>query len=167
MKMKIKNNITFFAICFIFLAMLSSCNRNVVYNEYQEIDNYVWTQNKSLEFCCNIEDTSCPYNIFLNIRHANFFPYKNIWLTVKIIKPNLTSNIVDTVECILAEDNGRWIGDGLGDIWDYKHQWIIQDNKIFTEPGNYYFVVNHLMRSDTISGIMDIGLEVEKFEYNN
>ena len=67
----------------------------------------------------------------------------------------------------MAEDNGRWIGDGLGDIWDYKHQWIIQDNKIFTEPGNYYFVVNHLMRSDTISGIMDIGLEVEKFEYNN
>lgn len=161
------NNIIILTISIIFLFFLNSCNKNKVFEEYKKIENYVWYRNNNIEFNCNIEDTNCPYNIYLNIRHANFFPYKNIWLTVKIIKPNLTTNSFDTVECILAQDNGLWIGNGLGDIWDLKYRWKIQDKNIFNQKGNYYFTINHLMRPDTIVGIMDIGLEIEKFEYKN
>jgi gliding motility-associated lipoprotein GldH len=63
------------------------------------------------------------------------------------------------VEIMLANNEGKWYGEGLGDIWDYRVQ--IQENAFFNQPGNYVFTIQQNMRQDPLPGIMAIGLRIE------
>jgi gliding motility-associated lipoprotein GldH len=63
------------------------------------------------------------------------------------------------IEVMLANDEGKWFGEGLGDIWDYRT--LIQENAYFTEPGSYTFSLEQSMRQDPLPGIMAVGLRVE------
>lgn len=66
----------------------------------------------------------------------------------------------DTMECILADADGRWLGNGLGDIWDNK--FLFKKNVKFQKPGTYEFVFNQAMRLDSLPMIMDAGISIEK-----
>ena len=61
--------------------------------------------------------------------------------------------------------NGKWLGDGLGDIWDIQCQFkAIRFNK----DGLYRFEIEQAMRYgelakiDNLPGVMEIGLRIEK-----
>lgn len=66
----------------------------------------------------------------------------------------------DTMECILANADGKWLGNGLGDIWDNK--FLFKKNIKFQKPGTYEFVFNQAMRVDSLPMIIDAGLSIEK-----
>ncbi|MDR2835482.1 MAG: gliding motility lipoprotein GldH [Bacteroidales bacterium] len=161
-----KNHLIFFLVIIFCSLLTTSCNKNKIYEKYEKIDHYVWSSDSIITFSVEIDDTASLYNLDLLIRHANFYPYSNLWLTANIIRPNF-SYAIDTIECILAEDNGKWLGDGLGDIWDYTKYWKQQNSTIFKQKGKYIFQINQLMRTEKLSGIMEIGLKIEKFQYQN
>ncbi len=140
---------------------LISCDSNRVYEEYKEIDDYLWHNENKLKFEFDIQDTTSLHNIFINVRHANVYPYSNLWLFINSSAPNGLQNI-DTVECVLAGPKGNWAGDGLGDIWDIQLPW--QYNTRFPIAGKYTVEFEQAMRTDILPGIMDIGLRVEKSE---
>jgi gliding motility-associated lipoprotein GldH len=68
----------------------------------------------------------------------------------------------DTLECILADEKGKWLGKGLGDIYD--NQIPFKRNVRFPQAGTYVFEIQQGMRSDNIPLIMDVGLRIEKAE---
>lgn len=162
-----KNNIIYIVVIIIVLSgLFYSCNKNKIYEDYQKIKNNVWCKDSVLNFELNIEDTAAVYNVFLNVRHASFYRYSNLWVFAKITRPDF-SYAIDTIECILAEDNGRWRGDGLGDIWDYTHDWIKNNSEIFNINGKYKIEIKHAMRDSLTLGIMDIGIEIDKVVYRD
>jgi gliding motility-associated lipoprotein GldH len=63
------------------------------------------------------------------------------------------------IEVMLANDAGKWFGEGLGDIWDYRT--LVQENAFFTRPGTYTFLLEQNMRRDPLPGIMAVGIRVE------
>jgi gliding motility-associated lipoprotein GldH len=65
----------------------------------------------------------------------------------------------DTLECILAAPNGRWLGDGLGDIWDNRI--LLKDQVKFPQAGEYRFELYQAMRINPLPGIMDAGIRIE------
>jgi gliding motility-associated lipoprotein GldH len=155
------NKIKVIAIFFIFTFIFSACNRNKVYEEYIKIDDYVWHNDKNIKFEFDIEDSLSLYNVYINVRHANFYPYNNLWLFVTSSAPNGAKS-VDTIECVLAGNNGKWLGDGLGDIWDFQKPWKL--NVRFGYKGKYRIEMEQAMRVDALTGVMDMGLKVEKVE---
>jgi len=66
----------------------------------------------------------------------------------------------DTMECILADPNGKWLGEGLGDIWDNKI--LFKQNVKFRKSGLYEFSLTQAMRVDSLPMIMDAGISIEK-----
>ncbi|MGI8892230.1 MAG: gliding motility lipoprotein GldH, partial [Bacteroidia bacterium] len=68
----------------------------------------------------------------------------------------------DTVELILADNDGRWRGDGLGDIWD--HSFPLNTQFQFPLSGEYKITLTQAMRVDVLPSIMDVGLRVEEAE---
>ena len=144
-----------------FLILFMSCDRNKVYEDYIKIDNYVWMNDNNVKFEFDVDDTVSLYNVYINVRHANVYPYSNLWLFITSSAPNGAKN-KDTVECILAGNNGKWLGDGLGDIWDMQRPWKL--NVRFGHKGKYRIEMEQAMRVDALPGIMDMGLRVEKVE---
>ncbi len=140
---------------------LFSCDTNRIFEQNQNIPESGWESNNSLKFDVSITDPSTPANFYINVRHADGYPYSNIFLFVKTKFPNgKESN--DTLECVLANEKGKWIGKGIGDIYD--NQIPFKRNVRFPLAGTYSFEIRQGMRPDNIPLIMDIGLRIEKAE---
>ena len=158
---KMKNKQLVLVIIFLIAAFTYSCDRNKVYEDYIELDEIVWENSNKLGFKFEIDDTVSLHNVYINVRHASLYPYNNVWVFIKSSAPNGTVNI-DTVECLLADADGRWIGEGMGDIWDVQIPW--KQNVRFPHKGVYQVEFQQGMRVDKLPGIMGMGLRVEKAE---
>ncbi len=161
--MKSKNNkiilsATLFLVCVLFF---SSCDKARIYEQNQEIPESGWENKNVLKFDVEIKDISTPTNFYINVRNADGYPYSNLFLFVKTIFPDgKQSN--DTLECLLADEKGKWIGKGMGDIYD--NQIPFKRNVRFPIPGKYAFEIQQAMRTDNIPLIMDVGLRIENAE---
>lgn len=141
------------------LFFIVSCDPSRVYEENKKIPDYNWEIKSPLEFDINIKDTINPHNIYLNIRHAGYYGFSNIYLFIDSWLPD-GSFSHDTAEIILATPDGKWKGDGLGDIWD--NQILFKKSVIFPISGTYRFKLTQAMRVNPLQGIMDAGIRIEK-----
>ena len=138
--------------------LFSSCEKNRIYEKNVAIEKYIWDSKFTPSFTVEIKDTSVMYNLYVNVRHAEIYPFQNIWLMISTQFPDGTKSS-RRIEVMLANDEGKWFGEGLGDIWDYRT--LIQENAFFTEPGTYTFSLEQSMRQDPLPGIMAVGIRVE------
>lgn len=136
-----------------------SCDSNRVFEENQAISGSAWDSNDTLKFEVDITDTISPVNFYINIRNADGYPYNNLFLFIKTIFPN-GKMANDTLECVLADENGKWLGSGMGDIYD--NQIPFKRNVRFPLSGIYTFELQQGMRRSSIPLIMDAGLRIEQ-----
>ncbi|HXC05692.1 MAG TPA: gliding motility lipoprotein GldH, partial [Bacteroidia bacterium] len=136
---------------------LTSCDRNRVFEKNEEIKDYVWDVKDIKKFDVTITDTLTPHNFYINVRNADGYQYSNLYLFVKTIFPN-GKFARDTLECVLANEEGRWLGKGLGDIWD--NQILFKRGKRFPLKGNYSFLIEQGMRQPKLPMIMDVGMRI-------
>lgn len=148
---------TFFIIAI--LACLTSCDNSRIFEDNIEIPDNVWNVNNTVKLQVEITDTINPTNFYVNVRQSEGYPYSNIFLFIKTQFPNgQQSN--DTLECILADEKGQWLGSGMGDIYD--NQIPFKRNVRFPVAGTYTFEFQHGMRVEDLPLIMDVGLRIEK-----
>lgn len=105
-----------------------------------------------------IEDNTIPYNLSLEIRNNNRYPYQNLWLFCVEEQP-VGPVRRDTFECMLADEYGKWKGSGIS----IHHLSVpIRTKHIFPHKGRYVFSVRQGMREEKLKGIEEIGLHIEK-----
>lgn len=147
--------------CFLMSAavFLPSCGGDVVFSKYQKFENNEWHAKDKAVFDVEITDTESLNNINLMVRHADSYPYSNIFLFVTTKYPD-GKTLTDTMEVVLANSKGEWEGSGAGDIFDFKIP--VKKNVRFPLAGKYQFQFEQGMRVDPLPLIMDFGFEIEK-----
>lgn len=153
-----KAKCSIFCLSLLLVTCFASCDQNRIYEKNTSIEKYIWSSAVVPQFKVEIRDTSALYNIYVNIRHADMYPFQNIWLLVGTQFPDST-NASRRIEVMLANDEGKWYGDGLGDIWDFRS--LIQENAFFNKAGTYTFTLEQNMRQDPLPGIMAVGIRIE------
>jgi gliding motility-associated lipoprotein GldH len=148
-------------ICALFVALLAvtACDSKRVYEQNIDIPDYIWDKDNPIYFDVEIKDTVSLHNVYINIRNASGYGYSNIYLFLDTKYPDNTMSR-DTIECILADASGKWLGDGSGDIWD--NQILFKKNVRFKQVGTYKFRYEQAMRMPKLPMIMDVGLRIEK-----
>ena len=141
------------------LILSISCNQRQVYEKYKKIPEYIWNLHFEVPFDFDIKDTVAVYNIYLNVRNASIYPFSNLWIYVDKQNPKGIQTR-SRYEFILANPDGSWKGDGLGDIFD--NHMLLEERIRFPMVGTYTYTFQHCMRVDNLPAIMDIGLEIEK-----
>ena len=144
--------------------MFISCDRNVVFEENVKIPENRWAQNNIVTLSTEITDTIHPHNIYINVRNAGGYQFSNLFLFFTTLTPSGKAER-DTIELMLADESGKWMGDGLGDIWDNRLPFRM--NFVFPESGAYTFNFEQAMRVDPLPQIMDIGIRIERAERND
>ncbi len=150
------------ALVFSLLALsMYSCNRKIVFSDYKALKGSKWHQDSILRFDMTVPDSTKIYNLFLNVRNEGRYGYSNLWLFVKITPPN-GKVLNDTIELSLANQEGKWLGSGLGDIYDMKYPY--KQTTIFPSAGYYRFEVRQGMRTEDgiLRGIRDFGMTLDK-----
>jgi gliding motility-associated lipoprotein GldH len=148
----------------IIILSIVSCDSNRLYESHTSIENEIWNINQVPVFEFNNVDTLSNANLVINVRHTSTYPFSNLWLFISSTDPNGELQ-KDTVECVLSEKNGKWLGNGLGDIWDIQCQF---KTLRLNDDGIYRFEIEQAMRHGNLAkieqlpGIMEIGLRIEK-----
>lgn len=146
------------------LSLTSCADENRVFEENVEIPNEKWTVSEKAILEAEISDTISSHNFLINVRNTERYPYRNLYVFVKTTFPNGKSS-KDTVGIVLADATGRWIGNGSGYLNSSSHlsnTIMYQYNRRFPLSGTYRFEIEQAMRTDTLVGIKNIGLRIEK-----
>jgi gliding motility-associated lipoprotein GldH len=106
-----------------------------------------------------MKDTTTLHNFYINLRNGENYAYSNIYVFVELEFPNGKKSI-DTVECILADPTGKWIGSGSGSIYD--NRFLYQHGKQFPLSGRYKVNIQQGMRTDELNGINDVGFRISR-----
>lgn len=139
--------------------LLSSCDKSRVMEENQDVQDYQWNYSDTKVFAAEIQDTTTQYNIYVNLRHAFQFEWRNLWVNIETTFPN--GKVYERrVNLLLSEPDGHWYGDCLGDNCDL--QVSIQQNAFFPLPGKYTFKITQDMRVNPLPYIKSVGMRVEQ-----
>ena len=140
------------------IMVLLACNSNYFFRETRRIPDGTWNVKEKVVFSVNIPDTSKRYSLYIDIRNDVDYPFANIYMFLDTRFPD--GRIArDTVECQLADYDGRWLGKGSGSI--RQNRFLFQREVRFREKGYYTFTFEQAMRTGELKGIRDVGLEIE------
>lgn len=143
----------------IIVTFFISCQFNTVYDEIVPIEVNKWDKNEAAHFEVNIEDTVAAYNFYVFLHNTTDYRYSNlfVFMSTKFPNNNLTR---DTIEFVLADASGKWLGKGWGNVKETDI--LLKTNLRFPLSGPYNFYFQQAMRNDTLEGIKSIGLRIEK-----
>ncbi len=145
--------------------LLISCDKKRVFDEYKSVGS-AWHKDSIISFDLPELDSTQRYDLFINLRDNNNYPYNNLFLIVTLEKPNGYTK-VDTLEYEMAAPDGSLLGDGFTDI---------KESKLFYKEGvrfrgKYKVNIKQAVRESgkvpgvtQLEGITDIGLRIEKKE---
>jgi len=153
----LKNHLTYSL--FILSLALSSCDGRLLFEENLKVSDASWHRDERAQFEFMVTDTTVSYDLYLNVRHGGDYPYKNLYLFTKTTSPNgLTA--VDTAQMIFADNQGRWMGKGIGGIYDYQFKY--KESIQFPTSGSYVFEIEQAMRDIELDNVTDIGIRIER-----
>lgn len=153
-----KQRIAWFISLLIILAM-TACDPGRIYDQSLAINDASWDRDSVLHYEVAIDDSLQLSNFFISIRNNTDYPYSNIYLFLTTEFPNGHAT-TDTIECILADKKGQWLGTGSGRLKD--NLIMLQQSLRFPLSGTYNFYIEQGMREENLPGIEDVGLRVEK-----
>ncbi|MBX2971033.1 MAG: gliding motility lipoprotein GldH [Cyclobacteriaceae bacterium] len=157
-----RNLIMFYA-C---MLALSACDETRLYEKNEDFKNRYWLAADQPTFEFDVDDKG-TYNLYFTIRNESDYPNSNIYFTY-----HLTDSAGNTLEKKLTNQflfdkkTGRPFGStGLGYV--YEHQFSMLENYSFKNPGTYTMRFEQFMRTDTLRGVLSVGLRVEKSQNSN
>jgi gliding motility-associated lipoprotein GldH len=153
----------FLSIVVVLLAAVSlaSCSDGAVFQQSKILPETGWHKDSVVTFEYEAADTAGVYDIVVDIRNNGSYKYQNFWLFISSTSPD---GLVysDSLECVLADFRGKWIGKGSGSLYHLPVSFMPQVK--FPKQGVYKFNLIQGMREDCLLGINDIGIRVLKSE---
>lgn len=151
----------------LFSLFLVSCDKNGVFDQYIELKpNSKWDKDTLVHFNFENKDTIQSKNLFINIRNNHQYKFNNLFLIVKMTKPN-QEIMVDTLEYMMALPDGHFIGQKSSNIIENKL--FYKKKYTFNQLGNYEITVGHANRElgdvdgiKQLEGITEVGFRIEK-----
>ncbi len=140
-------------------ACVFSCGNSVMYDRVVDMPDEQWNRDSILMFEVPVTDTIGAYNILFCNRITGQYPFSNMFLFITITAPDRTHQ-TDTLECLLADKRGKWLGKGFGSVW--TNEIVYKRNIVFPKKGNYTFYIEQAMRIENLEHVLDAGLRIEK-----
>ncbi|MBA4317740.1 MAG: gliding motility lipoprotein GldH [Flavobacterium sp.] len=159
--MRIKNS----ALLLLVVILFFSCDKKRVFDEYKSVGS-AWNKDSVVTFDLPVLDSTKRYNLFVNLRANNNYPFNNLFLIVAIEMPNGFTK-VDTLEYKMADDYGNLLGDGFTDIKESK---LFYKEKVRFR-GKYKVNIKQAVRENgkvpgvtALEGITEVGFRIEKID---
>jgi gliding motility-associated lipoprotein GldH len=134
-----------------------SCDRNRYFDQTLNIQDEGWHKDYTAVFEVEVTDTISLFDFYINLRNTVDYKYSNFYLFLNTELPDgMTAR--DTIELILADRSGRWLGKGFGKYRD--NQLLVRRGLQFPMAGKYVFEIEHAMRDTLLTGIGSAGIRI-------
>lgn len=153
---------SFFFALTIIITVFISCDEQRVYEKNTDFDSRYWLVNEKPAFDFEIGDSLDTYNLYCNVRNSLDYPFARIFITYHL--QDSTGMLLEKQmvgQLLFDEKTGEPFGEsGLGDLYD--HRILLKQNFKFPRTGKYTVSFEQFMRSDTLTGILAVGLRIER-----
>lgn len=152
----------FFLMALVLGLFLTGCDDNRVYENYVDFEERYWLVKETPAFEFEVSDLTATYDLTGNVRNSVSYPWSRIFITY-YLRDSLGAVLhKDLVSDFLFDaKTGKPSGSsGLGDIYD--HEVPLLKNFRFKKAGKYSVTFEQFMRTDTLQGILAVGLRVDK-----
>ncbi len=161
--MKPTSNILFILI----VSFLVSCDDKRVFDEYKSVGS-AWNKDSIVSFDLPKLEPTKQYNLFLNVRNNDNYPFNNLFLLVSLENPDGLTK-VDTLEYAMANLDGTLLGEGFSDTKESK---LFYKEKLkFDKKGQYKVRIQQAVRQSgkvkgekELKGITEVGFRIENFQ---
>lgn len=153
---KIRNS---YLAVYLIALFLSSCGNEVFIDNDVAYEQSQWDATDKFVLSFEQTDTVSNYNFFITLRNTEDYPYRNIYVFLTTVFPDGKS-IRDTIDCPLANYQGKWLGKGFGGVYDNRIIYMHQSR--FPLVGEYKIVMEQAMRTEKLPGITSVGIRIEK-----
>jgi len=147
--------------------LLFSCDKKRVFDQYKSVGGN-WNKDSIVSFDLPKLEPQKYYNLFVNVRDNNDYPFNNLFLIVSLEAPNRQIE-VDTLEYQMTNADGSLLGEGFSDVKENKL--FFKENIRFKQKGTYKIHIKHAVRETgkiqgvpSLSGITDVGFRIESRE---
>ncbi len=145
------------------IVLLAGCGDDTrVYEKNYDFADRFWLVKEKPSFDFSIEDTTQPYSVYCNIRNSVSYPYSRIFVSYSLkdsTGAELQKEMVS--DFLFNQKTGEPLGvSGLGDIYD--HRLTLLNKFTFPYAGKYTVQFEQFMRTDSLQGVLAIGLRVDK-----
>jgi gliding motility-associated lipoprotein GldH len=127
------------------------------YEAEKEIQEGIWTYNDPFSFTFNAKDTVKKYDLLLEIKHSQSYPYQNIYFQLSTVFPD-GDTIKDPFSVNLANKFGEWNGDCWGNTCSI--QFPIQSNVRFKTIGHHQLSFTQYTRQDSLKGVEEMEFSI-------
>ena len=141
------------------IVMFISCYSSIVFEEYKSFENQKWNTDSVAFFNYANSDTTSKNTIKIKLRHTVEYEFQNLFLFIE-------TDVMDTVELMLANKEGIWLGSGIGDVREFEFEY--QNAKLFSKKGYYSFKIEQAMRYgmaekiQVLNNVLAVGISIEK-----
>lgn len=157
-RVRTKSNILSIFTGLVFI-VLSSCADGDRYTRFHHIENGMWHNDSSLVF--SIDSVSfvpeTAYDVTIELTTNRSYPYRDIWL---VIDQDLTGTAVrtDTLKALLANENGKWLGSGVGGLNQFSLPFLSFTPRDSTY--HYRLTIRQGMHINPLRGVEKVGVKV-------
>ncbi len=144
------------------LGVMAGCLPAPYFQKEEVVPKNEWTYNFKPSFTFDITDTNFIYQPYFLIRHTQAYPYSNLWVLLYIKAPGDTVAKKARVNITLAEPTGKWLGRGMGEIYEQQMALVLPDSLSIRRPGTYQVSMEQNMRINPLPDVLNVGLRVEK-----
>ena len=154
-------------IVILFAAMtFVSCDKNHVFDDFHSVGN-AWHRDSIVTYNLPKLDTTKTYDLFVNLRTNNKYPFSNLFLIVALEQPDGMTK-VDTLEYQMADADGSMLGNGFSDIKESK---LYYKEKMKFGQGKYKVLIKQAVREtgkvdglQELPGITEVGFRIESVQ---
>lgn len=142
-------------------SIFAGCDSTSVFEANYEIEDGIWDANDAARFDFRVVDTVNFHDFHVHLRNGEDYIWNNIYLFVDLTFPN-GKHSLDTVECILADPQGRWYGSGAGSRYYNRFRMPSKTGVVFPDTGTYHISIEQAMRDSSLAGIYDVGFRLAR-----
>jgi gliding motility-associated lipoprotein GldH len=157
MKLQTRFLVVFSSFLLLIFAVACSEKETIAFEKTYELPKSEWAYADSLNFEFDIADTTKLYDIVLDIRHTTDFPFQNLYTNIALKFPK-GERSQQVVNIDLADNTGKWHGEGTGDTRLYAVN--IQTSAFFNQMGKHRYTLQQFMRTDILRGVKSISLKL-------
>ena len=142
----------------VMMLLFAGCDHTTVFHHYENISQDGWGRSDTLRFEIPPISTDGNYLATLELRTNSTYPYTNLSIIVESDLQPHSQHFSDTLRCSLTDQRGNITGKGIS---QYQYRFPLATRHL-TQGQILTFSVYHNMRRETLPGIIDIGLHIQK-----
>ena len=144
---------------FFVVVLFASCtSQENLYEQKQNLKKTEWHTSDYPEFDFTVADTTIAYNVYFVVRHLNTYKYNNLRVNIRRSSP-LDSTFAATYNFNLGEESD-WKGKQVNDL--IEHRFRINEKPLMLNSVPYKYILQHQMLDKTLTGIMSVGIRIQK-----